>query len=608
MTSKEKILLVLKAVLKTTFKPLSKLPMWEWCEKNIYLAPISAGSKCGPYSLKNHNHLKEIYNSIENPLVRKVVISKSVQSGLSTLAQNVMLWYVCNRNVPITYFTFTKEMALGFAKNKLIPAIEDCKELQQYRSPRDDDETLQYIQFSSCRIKLGYAGSIGSLTGDPATLVILDEVSKWTDSKTEAKSYEEALSRTITSPLEKKQILLSSPAEESTCVITKEYLTGDQRVYQIPSPYTGQFFEITMKLLKKPDDCIDDDGNYNWYKIANGTWLEDPTTRIIGDDGKVIKDGKPIWEHQKAELFRKGKWVATCSNPRDPDCHSYKVSSLYTLDVAWGLLLRMWMEAKENPEKLIPLNTKYLGQCWKHIANSVRVEDVEKILDISPDYTLGYVPEYIGDNGMLLGAIDQQLDHYYYVVQALCENGNSYVVDYGKIICSLDGLRELLNKPYYSTDRQQEYYCKKFLIDEGGFVALPVRDLSVQTAFEITCCKGISKAKGEPYVAGVIEHPPSSKTHIPYIKINDDEMKKILLLNTIKYQRHNLYFPKNITDDFKEGITNEEYVETSKGNFEWRRKGPNHYLDCMKYIEALKDFNRRRLPMNVVSVDLTTTL
>ena len=173
-----------KKMLKQAFNPRSKLSMSQWCEKYIYLPSVSSGTS-GKYSLRNYNYLREIYDSVENPLVRKVVIKKRTQSGLTnSLAQNILIWYVCNRNLPLTYFTATQDLAKKFSKRTLLPTIEECEPIQELRPTAMDRETILYWQFKNCIMKLGWAGSINSLASNPACLVILDECSKWEDSKT----------------------------------------------------------------------------------------------------------------------------------------------------------------------------------------------------------------------------------------------------------------------------------------------------------------------------------------------------------------------------------------------------------------------------------------
>jgi phage terminase large subunit GpA-like protein len=466
-----------------------------------------------------------------------------------------------------------------------------------------DKETILYWQFKNCIMKLGWAGSINSLASDPACLVILDECSKWEDSKQEARSVELALARTITFPLEKKQILISTPAEESTCVITREFKTGDERVYEVPSPTTGIMFEITIDLLKKPLDYQNSSGEYDWIKIKKGVWLEDPTTRIYGEGGRIVQEGKPIYEHQKAEMVRKGKWRATNLNPTDTECHSYVVTSLYSLDVSWGDLLVKFIQALDDADKLKDLRNNFLGQSWKQIAASLRLEEIEKVVEDSPRYSLGFVPEYLGEDGMLLGGIDQQMNHFYFIVVALCSSGKSYVLDYGKLL-TLDDVEKLGTKGYKSIDSKEEYFCQKFILDEGGFATTPIRDFSVKTGFTFTSCKGVAASYGSAYKNGQIEHPVSSGNMIPYITINDDQMKKQLILGAIKSRNDDLYFPFNLEDEFKKQLCSEELIKNKKDEWVWKPRGPNHFLDCLKMCWSLVDYNKRRLPINTVEIEV----
>jgi phage terminase large subunit GpA-like protein len=297
--------------------------------------------------------------------------------------------------------------------------------------------------------------------------------------------------------------------------------------------------------------------------------------------------------------------VATNPNPSDPECHSYKITALYSLNTSWGEILVKFLQAKDDFEKLKELKTQYLGQAWKQVAASVSTADIDNIIDISPVYHLGNIPESLED-GLLLGGVDRQMDRFYYVIQALCNSGNSYVVDYG-CVASFEDLAKLEHQTYKDIDGK-EYTLSKALIDEGGFANKPVRDFCIQTEFLFVPCKGRGDlTKGAMFNNGDIEYPLGTGNRIPYVTVNDGELKKLLILNTIKYKKGNLFLPKNLSDDFKRQVTNEEFVLNKQGEYEWKTKGRvgNHYLDCMKYIEALKEYNRPRLKSNIVEVNLT---
>jgi len=598
-----KVMTSFKKMLKQAFNPRSKLSISNWCEKYIYLPSVSSGTS-GKYSLRNYSYLREIYDSVENPSVRKVVIKKSVQSGLTTLGQNVLLWYVCNKNLPLSYFTATTELAKRFSKRTLLPTIEQCEPIQELRPQSIDRETILYWQFKNCILRLAGAGSVNALSSDPSALVILDECSKWEDSKTEARSVELAIARAQTFPLEKKIILISTPAEASTCVISREYKTGDERVFEVPSPNTGIMFEITIDLLRKPLDYQDADGNYSWIKIKKGVFLEDPTTRIYGDDGKtIIKEGSPIYENQKADMVRKGKWRATNLNPTDTECHSYVVTSLYSLDVSWGDLLVKFLQCDGDLDALKDLRNNFLGQAWEQIAASIRLEEIERVVENSPRYSIGFVPEYLGDDGMLLMGCDQQMNHFYFTVVALCSSGKCYLIDYGKVL-DLESLEKIATKGYKTLDAKEEYFVSRAVIDEGGFPVNQIRDFSVKTGFTFVSSKGVAASYGSAYRNGEIEHPVGSGIKIPYVTINDDQMKKQLLLGAIKSLNDDLYFPFNLEEDYKKQICSEQLIKNKKEEWVWQKKGPNHYLDCLKMCWALVDFNRRRLPINSVEVEV----
>jgi len=566
----DKVSIIVKEVLNKVFRLPEKLSIIEWCQKYIVLSAMTSGH-AGKYQIKKTPYLQAVYNDIENPRIRQVTMLKSAQIGATTLANNIILWYVANRNVPILYATSTNDMARAFSERSLHPSVQLCKPVQPLRTQDIDDERRQQINFTNCIVRLSSGSSVSSLASNPICVLIADELSKWDNDKNEAQSIDLARARLISYPYDSKMLVMSTPIEENVCPTYKEYKKGSQTQIHIQCPSCKNHFHPTIDLLNAPDNAKNEHGDYDHDLIKKNTRIRCQHCQTLHSENK------------KRQMVENHITVDT-NTECDKEHRSYLINSLVSYDVSWGHLLSLYIQSKDDLDARKYLHTNYLATPWKHVAATIKTELIDGIIDKSPKYFLKSLPE---EPLILIGSIDTQKDHYYYSVYGLLKNDRMCLVDYGMAQTSQD-LDTVISKTYNYNNKEHSVY--KYVIDQGGNRTNEVQEYALKNANKIICCVGRNERNGlyapvresQITVAGV---------SLPLLLINDVYHKQICYLRWIKQNTGELLLPQDTSDEYKTGITAERLEEKSQKNgltrFEWVSGRNNHYGDCLIYATAL---------------------
>ncbi len=153
-----------------------------------------------------------------------------------------------------------------------------------------------------------------------------------------------AIQRTATFS-NRKIFMISTPTIKNYSRIETAFLEGDQRYYYVPCPDCGEFQILKWQNVKWPKG--DPENAYYECKKCKSHWQD----------------------HQKAEILKNGKWIATASNT-DKKVVSFHLSSLYSPHgwVSWGDIAKEFSEVHKDPPRLkVWTNTK-LAETWEDMS------------------------------------------------------------------------------------------------------------------------------------------------------------------------------------------------------------------------------------------------
>ncbi|HMQ91517.1 MAG TPA: phage terminase large subunit family protein [Amaricoccus sp.] len=321
-------------------RPPPRLDLGEWIESNISL-PAAIAAVPGRVRLSPQQ--RGIARSMGDPDVPRVTVLKSARVGYSTLLGGYIAYRASCAPGALLAVLPAESDARTFIASLLEPIVDSSPAV---RGVLDRDLTgrdnMTFRAFPGGNLRVVSAGAPRNLRAVYADTVIFDETDAFPiDSGGEGDPVKLAERRAFTAT-RPKLILGSTPVDEATSRVWREWQASDQRVFEARCPHCSEFAEIT------------------WSGI---TWLPDrPDTAFwtCPANGCAVHEGA-----EKRTAIEAGRWRAT--RPEVVGHHGYRLNALSSLlpAAAWPLLGTEWLEAKKAPETLRVFVNTLLGEVWR---------------------------------------------------------------------------------------------------------------------------------------------------------------------------------------------------------------------------------------------------
>jgi phage terminase large subunit GpA-like protein len=329
-------------------KPDPDFTISEWADAHRILTSVSS-SEPGPWRTDRTPYLKEIMDCLSpsNP-AEKVIFMKGAQIGGTECGNNWMGFVIHHAPGPMLVVNPTVETAKRTSKMRIDPAIENCPALKEKVSDprsRDSGNTMLMKEFPGGVLILTGANSAVGLRSMPIRYLFLDEIDGYPDdANAEGDPVNLAIQRTATFS-NKKIFMISTPTIKHYSRIETAFLEGDQRYYFVPCPDCSEFQILKWKNIKWPKG--EPEKAYYVCKKCGSHWQD----------------------HQKAEILKYGKWIATASSC-DKKTVSFHLSSLYSPHgwVSFGDIAKEFAQVHKDPPRLqVWTNTK-LAETWEDMS------------------------------------------------------------------------------------------------------------------------------------------------------------------------------------------------------------------------------------------------
>lgn len=421
------------------------LSVSDWAAEHRILVPPDP--EPGPWRNDRTPYLTGIMDvcSPEHP-AKHITGMMGVQIGKTSFALNVAGWAV---------YTGGHSIVIG------VPAEADAKEwsarlmsmlsasgsansqLFESRGPKKAGQmsTRMLYRANGTQIKFGWAGSPRTFAMTQASIVIGDEVDRWTVRKKEG-APEDLLANRATTAGRPKIILISSPVVESVSRIYAKFREGDQRLFFVPCPHCGHYQTLEWDRMvwpRRPD-----------YQETAGQHL----ARCSEIAMRCVACDQMIQERTKGQFLTSGIWLATqgredfatrgfaggdlqamapiFSEMGRAVYVSFQLSSLYApwgwKGASWPDLAMAWERAKGDTEKYKAFVTTRLARPWKDNAQRPEAETIAEMRRL--DYQEGTVPT---GAAVLTVAVDVQPDRLEYEVLGHGRQGATWSVEYDVI-------------------------------------------------------------------------------------------------------------------------------------------------------------------------------
>jgi len=283
------------------------------------------------------------------------------------LINNCIGYFIHQDPSPMLVLQPTLDMAQAYSKDRLAPMIRDTEVLRDKVNDvksRDGGNTLLQKKFPGGHISLAGANSPASLASRPMRVVLADEISRYPLSAgTEGDPVKLAQKRATTF-FNRKFIEVSTPTISGVCRIEKSYNESDQREFQIACPHCNHFQTLEFSRIKWEGE-------------------EQP----INVRYECAECQKTFQDNNKHELLIGGKWKAKKPFTGTAGFH---INELYSPWRRWEQVVKDFIEAKSDPERLKVWVNTAMGETWK--AKEGDSPDWSKLYLQREHYEIGSVP------------------------------------------------------------------------------------------------------------------------------------------------------------------------------------------------------------------------
>ena len=267
--------------------PVEPLTVSEWADKHRIISPESAAEP-GRWRTDRAPFQRDIMDALSDPYVETVVIKSSSQVGKTEILLNIVGYFIEHDPAPIIFMQPTVKNAEEFSKGRIAPMIRDTPVLTgRVKSPRSRDagNTILNKSYPGGNIVFVGSNAASDLASKPRRILLCDEVDRYPASAgTEGDPISLAEKRTKTY-WNRKKVYVSTPGNEKTSRIQKDYLDGTQEVWCLPCPSCERHQSLDWEsidhdtAMMKCNVC----GEYfteNDWKSGLGVWIsQNPTAR-----------------------------------------------------------------------------------------------------------------------------------------------------------------------------------------------------------------------------------------------------------------------------------------------------------------------------------------
>jgi len=608
----------------------------EWTEQNFVLEESSAVGG-GKYSFKYAPTLRMPLKAFGFDNISNVTYWIGSQGGKSTLSY-ALINYVVDRlaGSNIGFYLPNDALVSYTATNRIIPSIKripsNAKLMSETKINSKLKDNSKIIRLGGAVLRVMGAESATNRKSFPAQFIFMDEIAEF---KQEHVLEIEERNKTFSS-FGGKIVKLSTSLHNNDPIVLSHENAECQMEYYCRCPKCGKMhIDDFVENVVFPDEIevpehIEKEKDIEVFKNsykARSSMYKCPKCDELWDTD------------MKKKAVEMGEWKAVRGNIHEDKSVSFRASSFVSYFVSIEDLARKWLEVQNATDDLkIKFYNGWLSKIYEPKIETMPQDEIWKLkskipCEIVPDNTIG-----------LVGAIDVQKDHYYYIVMAVDEYMNKHIQEYGRIETAHEA-EMLIARPRYKQNGEMinvEVWAKdsgynanevyNFCYDMNTLHEHISRDETIARIFErrggeaINCIpiKGSSRSTSNS-MAGMsqittIEKDLEGKVFDDSLKLHvintffyaDMSMKLIVdsiervnaksqnsnsletrNQNSIESQiKNSLQIHSDMDGKIAESFTSEHKIQLPNGAYQYvpTKSHPfNHYWDCLKYANYLVD-------------------
>lgn len=558
-------------------KPASDLTVDEWADKNRVLASESS-KETGKWETSRTPYMVEVYKNITKDEVRQITLMMASQLAKSEFIINTFGRYAELDPCPMLLVQPTDTMAKSFSKERIEPAIRECKVLKKLIKEENKGgkgDTVTHKKFKGGYIAFTGTGSPANLAARPIRIAFMDEVDRYVKSSgREGRPITLVKKRLTTYGDMSKCLITGTPTIKGDSEVESEYSESSQAEWNLACPHCGKYQPLKFSNLRWEND--------------------DPETTVMQCENCKQQFSEKEW---KKGNQKSGKWVH--KHPEIKSHLGYHLNALASVFRTWVDIVREFLEIKEDKEKLKAFINTVLAETWEEeVKDKV---DYQKLYKRREKYGCDLPDEVV----LVTAGIDVQDDWIAIEVVGFAANGDRYGIEYKVFYGNLEEQHawqelELFLKKEFKFSDGSGLNIFASCIDTGGNHTQAVYDF-VSPRQNIMRIIGI-KGQGGDAVPINNKFRRTADNKIDLLSVGVNALKDLnygLLKIKSKDQPGYCHFPsdkhKGYDIDYFMALTAEVKVYKDK-KIEWIKiRKRNEALDCRNYATV---------PLYLFNIDL----
>jgi len=317
--------------------------------------------------------------------VRHQALKKGVQIFATTIAENVIAYYIGERPAKIMYLTATDQLLEKFSNSRLDPLIDSCdlrdlifSQTENIKSRKSGDKSA-YKEFIGGTLALVSLQSPSGMRFESIKILIRDEITGAPRKMVTGESFMNASEGRVQAFIENggKIFDLSTPGLHGDCLITDQYNKGDRRKYMVVCPMCEKYQWLCMGTEKSNYGLK---GDYKAGFLIQGYYL-------------CYHCNDAIFESSKIKMLQSAYWEPTTQSI-DKHFRSYHLPSFYSPGLATFTYIRKKYDEAilTGDDDLRDFTNLYLGKAFKPSGERPKLDSV---YEIRSTYKSGIVPDEI---------------------------------------------------------------------------------------------------------------------------------------------------------------------------------------------------------------------
>jgi len=334
-----------------------------WANTHGWIARSSGAAEGGPYSTNRAPYMAEILDVMCDERHTDVVFNKPAQVGFTEVLNQAIGYIMHYDPSGVIVIQPNDGMAKAWMKERIDPMLAESRALRGIvRSEggrRSSDDTMQRKVYRGGWLVAVGANAPSGLRSRPSRRVFGDERSGWTlDSRNQGDPWDLAGERTATF-WNAKRVQGSTPGERGTCPTTEALAMSDRRRYHVACPSCGYAAPLEWKTPE---------GDYRLLcdKDAAGVIIPETAHYLCTACGVLIPETEKL---RMISPARGARWVPEYPGRR---VAGFDLNGLYSPWRSWAEIMRLWLTAQRDPEKLKVFVTHVLAE--PHYVRRERIE------------------------------------------------------------------------------------------------------------------------------------------------------------------------------------------------------------------------------------------